>query len=287
MLSRATLLLAHSPSQKLNQARLEAYLSAIANPSFDITSHLQSPPRLRRATSSPGTNTPRDLHTNLKLLELYTLHVLPRNGEWDYAREFIMISEVLDDERKEAFLQALHGLKEEQQVAAVREKEIQRAQHEQLELQRKQEEETRLAETKRAEEELKKREELRRHHKQPEATARETSRPKSSHGRANGNSSISARPKQAPKKDISRRTTPASLYARAGAIFAAVQALILGTTRSLRSNPMLLLRTLLFILVFALAFGRRDLRERVKRIINQTWAKVRGTVGMGVKVSYI
>jgi DNA polymerase III alpha subunit (gram-positive type) len=283
---RATLLLAHSPSQKLNQARLEAYLSAIANPSFDITSHLQSPPRLRRATSSPGTNTPRDLHTNLKLLELYTLHVLPRNGEWDYAREFIMMSEVLDDERKEAFLQALHGLKEEQQVAALREKEIQLAQQQQLELQRRQEE-TRLVEAKRVEEESKKREELRRHQKQPEATAREINRLKPPHGRANGNSSISARPKQAPEKEISRRTAPASLYARAGAIFTAVQTLILGTTRSLRSNPMLLLRTSLFILVFALAFGRRDLRERVKRILSQTWAKIRGTIGMGVKVSYI
>jgi hypothetical protein len=196
-----------------------------------------------------------------------------------------MMSEVMDDERKEAFLQALHGLKEEQHVAAVRERDIQRAQQEQLEQQRKDEEEARLLEAKRAEEESRRREEMKRHPKQPEAAAREAvNRPKSSHGRG---PSTSARPRPAPKKEVGRRAPPTSFYARATAVIATVQALVLGIPRNLRSNPMLLFRSILFLLVFALAFGRRDLRERVKRIVEQAWAKVQGTVGMGVKVSYI
>jgi hypothetical protein len=191
----------------------------------------------------------------------------------------------MDDERKEAFLQALHGLKEEQQVAATKERDIQRAQQEQLEQQRKEEEEARLLEAKREEEESRRREGLKRHPKQPEAAAREAgNRPKPSHGRG---PSTSARPRPAPKKEVGRRTPPASFYARASAIISTVQALVLGIPRSLRSNPMLLFRTVLFLIVFALAFGRRDLRERVKRLVEQAWAKVRGTVGMGVKVSYI
>src|SRR4051812_43837099 len=109
----ATLLLTHMPSQKLNQHKLETYLSALSNPSYDVAAHMEmeasrsgprssSPPR-----HSHGTSTPRDLNTRLKLLELYTLHVLPQNGEWDYARDFITMSEVLDDERRDAFLHAL------------------------------------------------------------------------------------------------------------------------------------------------------------------------------------
>jgi len=44
---------------------------------------------------------------------------------------------------------------------------------------------------------------------------------------------------------------------------------------------------MLFLLAFALAFGRREIRERVKRLLERAWEKLRGTVGMGVKVSYI
>jgi hypothetical protein len=53
------------------------------------------------------------------------------------------------------------------------------------------------------------------------------------------------------------------------------------------ANPMAFFRTLLFLLAFGLAFGRRDLRERILRLLRNAWEKVRRTVGMGVKVSYI
>ncbi|KAF2400808.1 hypothetical protein EJ06DRAFT_581860 [Trichodelitschia bisporula] len=269
VINLATLLLTHSPSQKLNQTRLENYLAAVANPSFDITSHLSNP-RLRRTASTPGTNTPRDLQTNLKLLELYTLHVLPRNQEWDYAREFIMMSELLDDERKEAFLQALHGLKEEQAHAALREKELQRQQDAQLEAQRRRAEEERRAAARAAEDEARRREEARRAaQRPPDAEPARTSPAKSSR-----------------KKEVARRP-PASMYTRATALWSGLADALFGAARGVRANPLAMLRTLLVLLAFALAFGRRDVRERVRRIIRRGWEKVRGTVGMGVKVSYI
>ena len=79
---------------------------------------------MQRRKSHTGTDTPRDLNTRIKLLELYTLHILPRNDEWDYAREFINMSEVLDDERKEAFLLALQSLKEEKEDSEKREEKL-------------------------------------------------------------------------------------------------------------------------------------------------------------------
>jgi hypothetical protein len=44
---------------------------------------------------------------------------------------------------------------------------------------------------------------------------------------------------------------------------------------------------MLFVLAFIVAFSRREIRERARRIVGTSWNKVRGTVGMGVKVSYI
>ncbi|KAF2434577.1 hypothetical protein EJ08DRAFT_605971 [Tothia fuscella] len=285
VINLATLLLTHSPSQKLNQNRLETYLSAISHPSFDITSALTTP-RLRRTHSAAsGTNTPRDLHTNLKLLELYTLHVLPRNQEWDYAREFIMMSEVLDDERKEGFLQALHGLREEQEETAIKEREIQKQQQEQMEQQRRKEEEIRQAELRRVDDEASRRKEESKRQQQQQQKPPDPSSPSSSKSGRNGPGTSRKIP--VPKKDVTRRPPPASFYKRAAGMIAALQTLLLNTAQSLSNNPMALMRAVLFLLMFALAFGKQEVRERVRRMLRQIWAKISGTVGMGVKVSYI
>ena len=122
---------------------------------------------MQRRKSYNGTDTPRDLNTRIKLLELYTLHVLPRNDEWDYAREFISMSEVLDDERKEAFLLALHSLKEEKEDSEAREERLRQQQQEQLEERRRESEAQRLEQS-RAEDERRKREEENR--RQPRGT---------------------------------------------------------------------------------------------------------------------
>jgi len=130
VINLATILLAHAKTQTLNQKRLENYLAAARVPNLEISADRFSSSTPRRYSYSSqsgskprgggthtGADTPRDLAARVKILELYTLHVLPRNGEWDYAREFINMSAVLDDERREAFLQALDSLKEEQEEA--------------------------------------------------------------------------------------------------------------------------------------------------------------------------
>ncbi|KAF2448709.1 hypothetical protein P171DRAFT_518189 [Karstenula rhodostoma CBS 690.94] len=275
----ATLLLTHSPSQRLNQQKLETYLSASTNPVFDISSHMTSPTYLQRRPSQQnnGTDTPRDLNTRLKLLELYTLHVLPRNDEWDYAREFISMSEVLDDERKEAFLLALHSLKEEKEDAEKREERLRQQQQEQLE-QRRRETEARRLEQSRAEDERRKREEENR--RQPRGSDDVFRKPDAPR-QAPSTSSRASRP---AKKAVS---PPPGLYRRAAALLSSTHAIITNTAHSMTTNPMAFFRTLLFLLAFALAFGRRDLRERIMRILRTGLDKVRRTVGMGVKVSYI
>ena len=222
--------------------------------------------------------------------------MLPRNGEWEYAREFIMMSEMLDDERKEAFLQALHGLREEQEQAAEHERELVRQQKEQLEQQHLRDEEERLAEEQRAEED-RRREEARRKPQRPPDSTVSNSPPSARSRAAAANSSpqsntTSRSARQPPKKDLTRRSQPprppaASMIARATAMFTALRTLLLDTAQGLASNPLALLRTLLFILALMLALGRRDLRERVRRLLRQMWDKLRATVGMGVKVSYI
>jgi hypothetical protein len=56
---------------------------------------------------------------------------------------------------------------------------------------------------------------------------------------------------------------------------------------TLWKNPTSMLRFLLFVLAFVMAFSQKQVRERARRITNQSWEKVRATIGMGTKVSYI
>ncbi|KAJ4369423.1 hypothetical protein N0V86_009255 [Didymella sp. IMI 355093] len=293
----STLLLTHAPSQRLNQSKLETYLSATAHPTFDISSHLASPSYARRnSRTNNGTDTPRDLNTRIKLLELYTLHVLPRNDEWDYAREFIGMSEVLDDERKEAFLLALHGLKEEKEDAEQREEKLRQQQREQME-ERRRESEKKRAEQARLDDERSKTEGAR---ARGDAGRGDEAALNTRPGRRDGPDARDERGPRQPKPTSPRsqpgaRRTPAKkpstpppgLYSRVGGLFAAIQKAIADSAKQMTSNPLAFLRTLLFLIAFGIAFGKRDLRERIMRLVRQAVDKVRRTVGMGVKVSYI
>ncbi|KAF2126182.1 hypothetical protein P153DRAFT_369534 [Dothidotthia symphoricarpi CBS 119687] len=274
----ATLLLTHSPSQRLNQQKLETYLSATAHPTLDVSAHMASPSYQQRrpqpSRQHTGTETPRDLNTRIKLLELYTLHVLPRNDEWDYARDFITMSEVLDDERKEAFQLALHSLKEERADAEAREDKLRQQQQEQME-ERRRETEARRLEQSRAEDERRKREEENR--RQPRGSDQQPHKP-----HPQPQSSRTSR--QPAKKPV---TPPPGLYKRASTLLSSMHTSISSTAHHMTTNPLAFLRTIMFLLALSLAVGRRDVRERILRIVRNGWDKVRRTVGMGVKVSYI
>ena len=251
-------------------------------------------PRLHRSNTS-GTDTPRDLNTRLKLLELYALHVLPQNEEWDYARDFISMSEALDDERREAFLLALESLREEKKHDAVREVELRKRQEEELEKRRQ--DEARAAEEAEAQRRTQEAEQRERRAASSNAAVREktnSSRASQLNGHNQNNSqrppgpaSRHDRHDRHDRQDRKRAPAPATLYGRASLMMASLQNSLLQARRSVSRNPMALLRFVLFLLAFMLAFARRDVRERMRRISGDAWDKLRRTMGMGVKVSYI
>ncbi|KAI1816804.1 hypothetical protein GGS20DRAFT_536259 [Poronia punctata] len=296
VINLATLLLSHARSQVLNQKRLENYLATSNTPNLDISQQLNAARSHRSQSRRPhsrgaanGADTPRDLNARVKILELYTLHVLVRNNEWDYAREFISASSVLDEERREAFVQALQSLQEEQQAAEQREREELQRQEERL---RKDIEEARRL---RAENEARERRRL-----EEERAKREGS--EVDYGIEQTPGTPPPNKARKPKKAIapSKATRPASsgpkgkkvvappgFGARASMIISNFRKVIEQMGASLKTNPVILMRLIAFIVSIIVVFSRKSLRERVQRIVGSGWSKVKSTAGMGVKVSYI
>lgn len=251
---------------------------------------------MRNGTRSPakasGTDTPRDLNARVKILELYTLHVLLRNNEWEYAREFITISEVLDEERREAFLQALQSLQDEQEEGRRRERESRLYEEEIRERERKERQEEEWARERaraRSEEEDYGVEES---HSPVIGTGIESQKARSINGSTKGGSSIrnktvtspTARSSRAPAKPI---TPPPTLIQRASNILSNLRTLLENMAVNSSKNPLLLIQLLTCIIGVLLVVGKRNVRERIKKILAQGFTKVKQTAGMGVKVSYI
>ncbi|KAL1965714.1 hypothetical protein VTN77DRAFT_5214 [Rasamsonia byssochlamydoides] len=297
----ATLLLNHSSSQTLNQQRLETYLSAYGQPDLDITAHLQDSPSGSQRHHLPrngGTDTPKDLTARVKIIELFTLHVLPRNEEWDYAREFIRHSEVLDEERKDVFLQTLEGLKEEKERGNQRAAELQREKEAELERQMREEEQRKAeaAAAERLQQNGHKRTSsevdygIEKEHPNGVAKEKQADKPSSS-GKSippSGRTPFSPSPPPGSSKKIKKAEKPAAPVSRqARALLNVLRNILRSLSQSVVGNPMAFLRTLLFTLGILMALSRQDVRERIRKLTNTSWQKIRGTVGMGMKVSYI
>ncbi|EED22829.1 conserved hypothetical protein [Talaromyces stipitatus ATCC 10500] len=299
-----TLLLTHSPSQTLNQQRLETYLSAYRQPDLDLAAYMEnSASGSRRLTRNGGTDTPKDLAARVKIIELFTLHVLPQNGEWDYAAEFIRLSEVLDEERKEVFLQTLDELKEEKERGNQRAAELQREKEAELERQA-QEEEERRKEASAAEKAQKASTGHRRANSEvdygidkshPNGAAKGRSvkgadKPGPSSDNKKAQSATTRRTAFPPSsssvsKSIGEREKSTVSVSRRIRVFYNVLRNILGYIQnSVAGNPMAFIRTILFTLGFILALSRQDVRARIQRLTNSSLQKIRGTVGMGVKL---
>lgn len=297
----------HSPSQALNQQRLETYLSSYGQPNLDISEHLRNGYEHRIMQSTGGTDTPKDLMARVKIIELFTLHVLPRNEEWEYAAEFINLSEALDDERKEVFLQSLDGLKEEKELGNLRAAAIQREKDAELERQARENERRRAEETaaaSRSEQNGNKR-----NGNEADTTASAAgSEKKSSHRGSKGRSSKSSdrqasgsktgssagRTAFSPpsgssssSKNVKKPEKPEARARKSQALMNVLRNLVQYFTRMVSGNPLSLARLMLFVLGMVMALSRRDVRERIQRVTGAGWNKVKGTVGMGVKVSYI
>lgn len=301
---RATLLLSRCSSQSMNQQRLESYLSASNPPNLDIADHLESSHGAivnlnGRRSHTDGTSTPRDLTLRIKILELYSLHVLPRNDEWTYAKEFIKMSDVLDEESREAFLQALQSFQNENLNDHEHEVSLIRGQDEKLERERQEMARKRLDEAQARDERLRKDEQKVIGHKRTESekdygidgpkSISASSKPSSHLSKSvvipqNDSQSNNSRP---PSTTSSKKPNPVGIYKRSVAIMNALRQFISHMTFSLSKNPMLLLRFVIFLVGLILALSRRDVKDRLGKITGSGWEKIRRTVGMGVKVSYI
>ncbi|KAH0561954.1 hypothetical protein GP486_003339 [Trichoglossum hirsutum] len=323
VISLSTLLLAHSPSQSLTQQRLENYLSASATPNLDISSRLQAgefPERIpepgrRRPSPDGGTDTPRDLNTRIKILELYALHVLPQNEEWDYAREFISLSEVLDEEKREAFLQTLQMLRDERDRNSQMEADFQREQDAQLEREKqdaadRQAEEA--AEAAAAAEKAKAEQEQEQksgtstsQHKRtssevdygiessnPSDPAVSSSKPRTNKGGPKSrvpqpSSTRLSPPPRLPSSAGASASASSSLFGRASTMLSSLQKLLSSVAQSTSKSSMVLVRMLLLLIGLVLMLSRSPVRDRVRRIVRVSWGKIAATIGMGVKVSYM
>ena len=250
-----------------------------------------------------GTDTPRDLNARVKILELYTLHVLLRNNEWDYAREFITISSVLDEERREAFLQALQSLQDEQREQEKRDREERRYQDEQLkrdiEEAKRRRAEIEERERRREEEERLKRDRKPAGSEIDYGVENTPARPSSSRSKSSAtgkassikSSSNSKKGSQPSASPTARSSVPAktrlTLLARAGNVIMNMRKVIESLAGNFKTRPMFLMQMLAFMIGFLIVLTRRDVKDRIKRMVANSWTKVRQTAGMGVKVSYI
>ena len=279
----ATLLLGHMQDQRLNQQRLETYLaSSDSNGAGGQLAYGQDGMSTPMSNSS---SSPKLLQTRLKILELYTLHVLPANEEWEYARSFIGMSDMLDEERKDAFMHALQNLQEEKDGTAQRERELKEQREREMEQQKREEDEARRAEEARQDDERRKAAEV---EKQQRAGASRA---------PNGNTSAPTRPTHKPTPSQSSRPSkpqkkpppspPPTFYRRASSMLANLQLMARQASRNMNISSMLTLRFVMFLVAFLLIVARRDLRIKLRRAIDDGWTKVKSTVGMGVKVSYI
>jgi hypothetical protein len=210
------------------------------------------------------------------------------------------MSEVLDEERREAFLQALQSLQDEQNEQSNRELEAQREQEEQLQKD--------LDEARRRRIENEEREKERHRQEQESRSSKkasseldygiETSYPNGStngspkarlakaslkSSRTGASTSHASRPSIPGKKVI---VTPGMMQ-RAGNIIANLRKLLENMSTSFKTNPMVMLRLLAFAVALLLALSRQDVKNKLKQIMSKGWNKVRATAGMGVKVSYI
>ncbi|KAM0334334.1 hypothetical protein ACHAQA_001359 [Verticillium albo-atrum] len=299
VINLATLLLAHARTQMLNQQRLESYLAASNSPNLDLTNRFSDSPhhRMRSRHRSPakrtgGTDTPRDLNARVKILELYTLHVLLRNNEWEYAREFINVSSVLDDERREAFLQALQSLQEEQMEAERRDLEAQQEEEERL--RRDIEEAKRLRaeneerERKRLEDERSRREGSEVDYGIEKTPSHAGSGRGTRSGRTQSGSSGPSNSRGGTARPKPKSVVPAPGFgARATMVVSRLAGMIEQLGASFKANPMLLMRLIAFVVGLLLMFGQKNIRERLQRVLGNSWNKIKATAGMGVKVSYI
>ena len=244
-----------------------------------------------------GTSTPRDLETRIQIIELYALHVLPRNGEWSYAKDFISMNELLDEERKDAFLQTLSELEDEdvgaqdeyedalpQQEGALASKDISRTDSNVTIKPDSPPGHSRMSSEK--DYGIEDAEQVSTVPDLQPIPPMPTSEPAPKLTRRSSGT-LRSRPSRPPPNNSSKNVSSSNVLKRSMAVISVFHKVISNMTLHMSQNPMLLLRFVVFVMGLVIAFSRRGFRNRVSRATGAGWDKIRKTIGMGVKVSYI
>ena len=298
VIALATLLLAQSPTQKANQERLETYLSASRNLSQGLTDRFKVADSINGYSNgntghNRGADTPRDLNTLIQIIELFTLHVLSKNGEWDYAKGFISNSEYLDEEVRESFLQTLLSLENEETQSEDRVDDISKERQDLLDQEPQQAEDSERAsiDTIRQQPQV--------GHQRTESEtdygidadaalpAAPITKPQLPKPISKPIKAMQQRPPHSSSSNYPRKPPNPGIYRRSLALMSSLQHLISNMTEQISRNPMSLLRFVLFLMGLVVALSRRDVKDRLGRLTGAGWDKLKRTVGMGVKVSYI
>ncbi|CAZ82970.1 unnamed protein product [Tuber melanosporum] len=260
------LLLAHSQDQTVTQKKIEAYLSA--------------------APSLLGSeDDPKAVSQRVKLMELYILHVLPRVGDWEYAREFTQMSPDLDEEQKEAFQATLDALQKDKEETERYSQELEARKEAEWEKEEQ-------AERERQKREL-----------SPSISTRPTPRRQSVQGRAKRSKAGSVRGDSPTEEKMMRKQartrsedTRGAISARGGSTNKNTTSLFSTTTALLNRlqsqvhtarGRFMLLRTVIMLAMVVWMTSKRRVREKVRRLLMLAWIKTTRTVGMGMKVTYI
>ena len=204
------------------------------------------------------------------------------------------MNDVLDEERRESFLQTLQGLQQQKHEEDDQESENTHLREKELEMERLATVERQIEKVK-AEEERTKNLSESRHRKRSDSVkdygidepvpAKHTKKQlgpsnlkATRQPHANGRLSPASRAKKGH---------PQNAFGRGTALLVALQRVLFNMAQSMTKNPLILLRTILFLVALIVALGRRDVRDRINRITGIGWEKVKRTVGMGMKVSYL
>lgn len=294
-------------------------------------------------------DTPKDLNSRIKILELFVLHVLPANLEWDYARSYISNSDILDEERRDAFMQTLNELqeaKEQEEADAAADQDLvgfaEETEDEEVtdhndrihlndddeaiegHVNGDKQHAPRKASHHRSSSEIDYGIEddlLKARSPQPPSTTQSiphsTATTKATSTASASERTLSPAPSVPPPSTASATSRPAtspprpsqtarkpSAPIRKGASnkssngrntsnsqLSKIMRIIMNITSTIASsltrNPTQVFRTLMFIFAFLAVLARKDIRDKLKRILGQGWTKVQQTAGMGVKVSYV
>lgn len=238
--------------------------------------------------SKLGVDNLRDLEHRLQIIETYVLHILPRNDEWSYARDFVTTCDFLDHETQEAYVHTLREM-EEERFGTKPLKELDPL-HDEEDIM---------------------------HDQLPDnfsvdSVSTVIEAPLLKHTRTDSERDygiedsvieqpkiISNRPPVQSAKTLipttsnkSSRTaarvardkpTPSNLLKRGSLVLSIIRQISSNVSTWFLQNPFALLRFVFFLMGLLVALSRRDVKDRLKI----GWNKVKTTIGMGVKVTYV